>query len=140
MTGRQACATDATLRMAPPDRSGTFGLPRGRRLTPAGYRAVFDNQQSRATRYFVMWTRQTEETRGQLGVVAAKRSFRRAVDRNRARRLLREAYRLNHPSLLPDVDLILLARHPILGVKMAEVSRAFVTCCRQARIWKQEQP
>ena len=81
--------------MAPPDRSGTFGLPRGRRLTPAGYRAVFDNQQSRATRYFVMWTRQTEETRGQLGVVAAKRSFRRAVDRNRARRLLREAYRLN---------------------------------------------
>lgn len=140
MRGRQECVTDATPRTAPPAPCGTFRLSRDRRLTPAGYRAVFDNQQSRATRYFVMWTRQTEETRGQLGVVAAKRTFRRAVDRNRARRLLREAYRLNRPNLPANVDLILLARHPILGVKMAEVSKAFITCCRQARIWRQEQP
>ena len=36
----------------------------------------------------------------QIGVTVPKRAFRKAVDRNRIKRQIREAYRLNHSQLL----------------------------------------
>jgi len=112
-------------------------LPRQRRLGPAGFRATFDGNQTQAGRYLVMWLRNNGTGLGHVGVMATKRIFRRAVDRNRARRLLRETYRLNQHRLLPGVDVILLARRPIVGVKRGEVDREFARLARKARIWRE---
>jgi ribonuclease P protein component len=40
----------------------------------------------------------------QIGVTASKRNFKKAVDRNRIKRLLREAYRLQKKELLEAVN------------------------------------
>lgn len=48
------------------------------------------------------------------GVTATKRTFKLAVCRNRAKRLLRDWVRFNENLLLPNVDYIFIARHPIL--------------------------
>ena len=51
---------------------------------------------------------------GRYGVVATKKFFKLAVDRNRAKRLLRDWLRFYERFMLPDVDYILIARPEIL--------------------------
>jgi ribonuclease P protein component len=68
-----------------------------------------------------------------LGVVTGKK-VGNAVARSRARRLLREAFRLHQHELAGPVDMVLVARPSIAGKKLAEVERDFLRVLRQARI------
>jgi len=47
----------------------------------------------------------SELPRCQVGVSVSKRNFKSAVDRNRIKRQLREAYRLNKGSIIAKLDL-----------------------------------
>jgi ribonuclease P protein component len=49
---------------------------------------------------FYTKTNATEKSSCRIGVSATKRNFKKAVDRNRIKRLLREAYRLNKTELV----------------------------------------
>jgi ribonuclease P protein component len=60
-----------------------------------------------------------------------------AVVRNRARRLLRETFRLHQYDLAAPVDLVLVARASIAGKRFADVERDFLTTLRKARMLKQ---
>jgi ribonuclease P protein component len=57
-----------------------------------------------------------------------------AVARNRARRLMRESFRLHQRELAGPVDLVLVARPSIAGKKLADVERDFLRVLRQAGI------
>jgi len=67
--------------------------------------------------------------------VAAKKTFRRAVDRSRAKRLLREAFRLNRWRLAGDVDVILVARSAILKVGRRAVEQDLLEAAARAGIF-----
>ncbi len=85
-----------------------------------------------------MWVhRLGDGSEGQVGTVASKKTFHDAVDRNRARRLLREAYRRSREHLLPGVRLVLLGRRRILGAGSAEVAGEFRKACMKAGIWRE---
>lgn len=71
----------------------------------------------------VMWVRASDDAALRLGVVAAKRSFHDAVERSRAKRLLREAYRLNRFRFSGRKDVVLVARRAILEVDRRAVER-----------------
>jgi ribonuclease P protein component len=68
-----------------------------------------------------------------LGVVTSKR-IGGAVARSRARRLLRECFRLHQHDLARPVDLVLVARPSIAGKKLAEVEADVLRMLRQARL------
>ena len=70
-----------------------------------------------------------------VGVVSAKRTFRRAVDRSRARRLLREAFRLERPGLRVGVDMVLVGRARLVEVGCGEVRKEFRRLCRRGGLW-----
>ena len=67
-----------------------------------------------------------------LGVISAKRTFRLAVERSRARRLMREAFRLERPRLKAGYDLVLLGRRGLPGLTCQEARRDLLWLCRKA--------
>ena len=107
---------------------------RSARLRLAGdFQKVFANKTNVVGRLMVIWMLPHHQSSGiRLGVVASKRTFRRAVDRNRAKRLLRESFRLNQTQIRSDVDLVIIARRPILRAKCADVEREFVWLLKKA--------
>ena len=70
-----------------------------------------------------------------LGVVVSSK-VGNAVVRARARRLLREAFRLHQCELTQPVDLILVARASIDGKKFSEVEKDFLSTLRKAGLLK----
>ncbi|HWH70683.1 MAG TPA: ribonuclease P protein component [Candidatus Sulfotelmatobacter sp.] len=81
------------------------------------------------------WRRLPPEATSRLGVITA-RKIGGAVVRNRARRLLREAFRLHQYDLVYPVDLVLVARHSIGGQGFGGVEKDFLTMLRKARLLK----
>lgn len=113
-----------------------FGLPRSRRMWPALYRDAFARERSIPGRFLVLWLRAAPDADRRLGVVTSRRTLPSAVARNRARRLLREAFRLNRAHLQPDVDVLLLARGRIEQAKRQDVEEDLRIACRRAGIWR----
>jgi ribonuclease P protein component len=83
------------------------------------------------------WRRLPAEGRTRLGVITSGK-IGGAVARNRARRLMREAFRLHQLELTEPVDLVLVARPSIAGKAFAEVERDFLTTLRKARLLQSE--
>ena len=69
------------------------------------FEALWDGAAKRVGRYVVAWSDASETAESRLGVVASKRTFRHAVDRNRVKRLLRESYRLHCQEFTPTSGL-----------------------------------
>lgn len=66
------------------------------------------------------------------GLIAGKKVHLRAVKRNRARRLLREAFRLTRDRIRADVWLVLIARRNILTARTQDVQRELLQLLHRA--------
>jgi ribonuclease P protein component len=89
---------------------GTAGLPREARIRRAGDFAVLRHASGRlGGRCFSVRYRQNDTGHARLGLAISKRVSKRAVDRNRIKRLVRESFRRARVQL-PAVDLMVMAR------------------------------
>lgn len=74
-------------------------------------------------------------SQSRVGVITS-RKIGDAVVRSRARRLLRETFRLHQHELGRPVDMVLVARASIVGKKFADVERDFLKALAQADLNK----
>ncbi|MCL2338770.1 MAG: ribonuclease P protein component [Proteobacteria bacterium] len=71
--------------------------------------------------FFIARSRPTKFANdARYGITASKRTFRHAVDRNRAKRLLRVWIRMNESALCPDLDYTFIARSNILNARLPD--------------------
>jgi len=101
-------------------------LPRERRLRLQG---DFDRLRSKGIRlecgsFFLNAGRAPADGPARLGIVVAKKQLPKAVDRNRAKRLLREAFRAAGPGIPAGWDVVLVARRSLPGQPLARIVAA----------------
>lgn len=104
-----------------------FGLPRTARLrTPGDFRRVYGRGNRAHGKLLVAVGLPRREPGHRLGVAVSK-EHGRAVRRNKLKRILREAFRLERPELAGAFDLILIPRpregHLLLDEVRAELRR-----------------
>ncbi|HTV41088.1 MAG TPA: ribonuclease P protein component [Candidatus Sulfotelmatobacter sp.] len=83
------------------------------------------------------WNLLPEGAHSKLGVVTS-RKIGGAVQRTRARRLLRESYRLHQHEFARPIEIILVARNSIAGKKFADVEKDFLTTLRRAGLLRND--
>jgi len=114
------------------------GLGRERRLrSDREIREGYRQGRRRVGRLMVMWLRSGENASLRLAVVSS-RKVGNAVARNRARRRLREAFRRNRHRLAGELDIVLVARRPIVESTADEVETELLDLAREAGLLKED--
>jgi ribonuclease P protein component len=89
-------------------------------------------------RCMVLWLRSAADGSLRLAVVSS-RKVGNAVERNKARRRLREAFRLNRWRLSGDCDIVIVARRGILKASADEVERELLYLALKAGIYRESE-
>jgi ribonuclease P protein component len=114
-----------------PDR----GLARHQRLTRSvWFQEAFAQREKWVGRFLVLYIRRGEGASLRLGVISSRKVSRRAHDRNRARRLLREAWRIHRHRLSGSADVVLVARGHIVQASFSEVEEELLRLAGRAKL------
>ena len=118
--------------------SPALDLPRSRRIKQGRDFARAKALGKRLTHGCLVanWFVLPADSESRVGVITSRR-IGSSVVRSRARRLLREAFRLHQPDLGQPVDLVLVARPSIVGKALAEVEQDYLTVLGRAGLLKE---
>lgn len=85
-------------------------FPRGKRLLgPGDFQRVFQDPERLSSAQLLLLYKPNALGFARLGLAIAKKHAKRAVDRNRVKRQVRETFRRGHANL-PGVDIVVLAK------------------------------
>lgn len=100
------------------------------------FRRMYSKGRSAVTPMVVVYCRKNGRDHNRLGVTVSTK-LGGAVVRNRARRRLREVYRLAQPGLRQGYDVVLVARTRCLSVPWPKLTAAFDRACRELGLTKE---
>ena len=86
----------------------------------------------------VVYCKKNRLGRNRLGLTASTK-LGKAVVRNRARRRLREVYRLNTPAMKQGYDVILVARSRTVTASWGELNSTFLRLCGKLDLLREEE-
>ena len=120
----------------------SFSLSKGSRLLKrADFLRVYEQGKRIEGRFMTVFILPAKLDKHRVGITATKKAIGKAHDRNRAKRLLRESFRLSRAELdaIPQkYDWVLNARRSILHVKLEKPLAEFQAMA--AKVGKGEEP
>ena len=95
--------------------------------------AIYRTGKSVHDRYVVLFYRRNDLPYARTAFLASKK-VGNSVQRNRAKRLMRESYRLNRDRFSAGYDLIFIARNTIGGKKLADVEKSIMNAAVRGKV------
>lgn len=136
-----SCRKPGSVRQADGNERPNQELSRHQRITRSSDFEETFMQGSRFPGHFmVLWLRHGSDAALRLGVVTAKRVYRRSVDRVRARRRLREVYRRSRYRFSGSYDVVLTARQAINSARFGDVEAELLKLARRAGLMESHRP
>ena len=93
--------------------------------------------QGYANGMLVLYARPNRTGKNRVGITTGKK-LGHAVVRNRARRRLREVYRLATPHLKKGYDFVLVARSKAVDGSFSAMQENFERLCKKLGVWEEE--
>ena len=94
---------------------------------------VYNEGNSKANRYLVLYYRKNDLEYNRLGISVSKK-VGNSVVRHRLTRLIRESYRLNETDFDSNLDIVVVARASAKGKGFHEIESAFLHLARKHHI------
>jgi ribonuclease P protein component len=91
-------------------------------LTPAQFKSVFSNPIKASSAEITLLAIPNSEQHPRLGLTVAKRYVKRANQRNRIKRVIRDSFRLNQHNI-PHLDIVVLVRNGVMEMENAELNK-----------------
>lgn len=109
-------------------------LPRKYRLTrPRDFRRVQSRGRCRSDPMLVLCKHRNDSVNSRFGFSVSRR-IGKAVMRNRSKRIIREAVRLQRGSIAPGWDVVFIARRGIIGADYRAVERSVTRLLERAEL------
>lgn len=102
------------------------------------FRRLYAKGESAVGRFVVVYAKRNGTDCNRLGITTGVK-LGHAVDRNRARRRIRETYRLNEHCLKRGWDIVIVARTAAIDGDFAEMQRSFLHQCKKLRLLREEE-
>ncbi len=95
--------------------------------------AIYRAGRSVPDRYVVLFLRKNDLPYSRTAFLASKK-VGNSVQRNRAKRLMRESYRLNEDKFSAGYDIIFIARNTINGRKLKDVEKSMMNAAARGKV------
>ena len=102
------------------------------------FRRLYAKGESAVGRFVVVYAKRNGTNQNRLGITTGVK-LGRAVDRNRARRRIRETYRLNESRLKQGYDRVIVARTAAIEGEFSEMQQSFLHQCKKLRLLQEEE-
>lgn len=99
------------------------------------FKNVYDNAKSLSNRSVVILYIKNNTQQNRLGIVASKK-IGNSVKRNKARRRIKEIYRINENNLFKGYDIVIIAKSPINESSFGELQKSIINCFKRFKIWE----
>ncbi len=99
------------------------------------FQSIYNRGKSVGDRYVVLFYKKNHLPYNRMAFLASKK-VGNSVSRNRARRLMKESYRLTKLKIPEGYDVIIIARNTIADAKCAEVRKSLESAIRRTGVLK----
>jgi len=112
------------------------GFPRSARLlSAADYAAVFGDNKRLSDKNWTVLVARGQSDKPRIGMAVAKKRAKRAVDRNRLKRIVRESFRLKKAEL-EGIDMVVMNRDHSIKASNSELRDSLIRLFEKASVTK----